>query len=108
MNHKVLTLTGAAQSLLTAFGAAEPPGGANDPQCGFISFQAGAANANPFFIGGPGVSATDYGVRIPVPAESVPAAPFVFSGGPNVGARLSRAFVIGTADEVVHILYDWM
>jgi hypothetical protein len=108
VEHRVLTLTGAAQSLLTAFGADEPPGGANDPLCSFLSLQAPTDNSNAVFVGGSGVSATDYGARIPVPVTNIPEVPFVIAGGPNVGVRLSQVFVIGTADEAVHILYDWM
>lgn len=106
-DHKVLTLNGSAQALLEGFGAGEPPGGANDLQCGFISVQAGTANANPFFIGGPEVSDSDYGVRIPAPTDGEPVAPFVISGGPSVGVRLSRCHVFGTDGEKIHILYDW-
>ncbi len=107
LQHAVLTLDGTAQSLLSAFGAAEPPGGANDPACTFIALQAGAANSNAVFVGGPDVSASDYGARIPIPVTTIPEVPFTFPAGYGV-VRLSSVWVIGTNAEVLHILYVWL
>lgn len=102
--HKVLTLTGAAQSLLSAFGVGDQAG--EDPACSFISLQPGPANGNPVGVGGPSVAAADYGVRLPASAGGVPPAPYIFPGahGP---VRLGTVYVVGTAGEKLHIFYVW-
>lgn len=97
--HQVITLTGAAQRLVTSF--TDPnPGGADDPLCDEITIQADAANANPAFLGGAStVSSTDYGIFIPIPAVSVPAAPIVLRGH----LRPSMIWVIGTNTQKLRI-----
>lgn len=80
----------------------------NDKPIHSISLQAGAANGNPVLIGGPGVTTTDYGVRIPAAVAGVPAAPYIpsdfFRPGRN---KLSDIFCIGTANEKLHMLVDF-
>ncbi len=108
LNHKVLTLSGAAQDLLDAFGLNSPIGGADDVACSFISLQPGSANANPVEVGGPAVSLTDYGARLPAANAGIPPSPYVIEPGGSAGVvRLSSVWVIGTVGEKLHILYQW-
>lgn len=97
--HKTITLTGSAQRLVTSF--TDPaPGGADDPLCDEITIQAAPANANPAYIGGDaGVLSTDYGIFVPIPATSVPAAPIVLRGH----LRPSMIWVIGTNTQKLHV-----
>lgn len=108
IQHFNLTLTGAPQNLLTA---ATPATGtsvaaqtANRPLRA-IHLQAAGANSGAIFVGDDAqVSSTDYGVRIPVPATSVPAAPFSFGDFESGPLKLQDVWVIGTGDDVLHIL----
>lgn len=107
--HQTGTLSGSAQSLLALFfGAAEPVGGPNDVAVSSLNVQADTGNSNVIYFGTAGVSATDFGFEIPIPTAGVPAFPYVTGpfdrGGPF---RLSEIHVIGTADEILHVLYIW-
>lgn len=94
--HKVLTLSGAAQQLAAAL---DLPG----VRVRSISLQAGAANANPVFLGGPEVSATVYGVRLPTPVTNIPAAPYMLEDA-DESTTLENWYVIGTSTEKLHVL----
>ena len=97
--HKVLTLSGAAQRLVSAF-TDTTPGGADDPLCDEITLQAGSANAAVVRVGGnSGVAAGDYGIVIPIPTATVPAAPIVLQGH----LRPSMVWVIGANTEKLHM-----
>lgn len=71
-----------------------------------ISIQADPANAAVVYLGGEGVndvSNTDFGVIIPIPVSTVPAAPFVleFEDG---GIELGDYYVKGANGEKLHLL----
>jgi hypothetical protein len=91
--HLVLTLSGSAQALTL-------------PQkVRWVSLQPGAANANPVYIGGEGVSSTDYGTRIPVSSGSVPPPPHVIAEFSDGTTQLSDIYVLGTNTEKLHVHY---
>lgn len=95
ITHAVMTLDGTAQAL----SAGIPAGGSIRS----LSLQPGAANTNAVFVGGPGVSATVYGVRLPVPVTSIPPAPFLLE---DLEGKMSleEVYVIGTNGEKLHLL----
>lgn len=96
VSHKVLTLNGSAQQLSAELGLA-------GVRVKMLSLQAGAANAAPFYIGGPLVSASVYGVRVPIPVTNIPAAPFMIEDD-DESTSMDDWWVIGTNTEVVHCL----
>jgi hypothetical protein len=108
--HDSGNLSGSAQSLLALlFGAGEPVGGENDVPCNLLMLQADDGNSNEIRVGvGTGLSATDWGLWINAPATSVPDRPLVIGpfdrGGP---IKLSEVFVLGTANEDLHVFYVW-
>jgi hypothetical protein len=105
IRHYVVTVAATAAPLSDVLPNTDP---VNDKPLHSISMQAGAANANPVFIGGPGVSTTDYGVRIPAATGGVPDAPYIpsdfFRPGRN---KLSDIFCIGTAGQKLHLFVDF-
>lgn len=96
VSHKVVTLDGTAQQLALAI---DMPG----VRIRSISMQPGAANAAAVFVGGPGVTASDYGVRLPASAAGVPAAPYVVEDS-DESTRMDDWYVIGTDTEKLHLL----
>jgi hypothetical protein len=105
IRHRTGTLSGSAQNLLALLFPAAPTA-ANDFACTYIALQADPAAAAAIFVGEEGVTTTDYGVRIPIPATSVPAAPFAI--GPSAGeapVKLSSIYVVGTAADKLHVLF---
>lgn len=96
VSHKVLTLSGSAQQLASELGM-------EGVRIRSLSLQAGAANAAPVFVGGPGVSASVYGVRIPTPVESVPAAPYMIEDA-DESTEMKDWYVIGTDGQTLHVL----
>lgn len=100
MKHYDITLTGDAQHLGVGLTEAE------DLPFRELLLQPQGDNANPIYVGGDdGVTTSSYGARIeagdgsdvpPVPLKLGP-----YEGGP---LKLSRVWVIGTADEVLHVL----
>jgi hypothetical protein len=97
LSHYTLTLTGGAQRVSTVMNQAD------GVRIRKISFQAGAANAAAVYIGGPGVSDTDYGVRIPIPVSTVPEAPYLYED-PDEGLTLGNIYVFGANTEKLHLL----
>lgn len=98
MFHRTITLTatGTKLSALASLQAQE------DVPLQSLTIQADGANANPVFLGGSGVTITDYGIRIPTPSGGVPAAPVFYESG-NRPVKLSEVFVVGTPGEKVHV-----
>jgi hypothetical protein len=96
VSHKVLTLNGAAQQLALAL---DMPG----VRIRSLSLQAGAANTHAVYVGGPAVSDTVYGVRLPIPVESTPAAPYMIEDF-DEGTELKDWYVFGTNGEALHLL----
>jgi hypothetical protein len=108
LRHGTLELTGVAQRLLDEISIDAPAGGMHDIAGVWISLQPGAANSNPIYVGDSTVSATDYGVQLRAPAQGLPPDPFVIApGGPAGLLRPSNCYVLGTAEEVLHILCVW-
>lgn len=97
MKHYTVTLAAAAQSVATALGLTA----STDIPFRTLTFQAGKANTNDAFVGGSGVTTTDYGIRLD-PGDTAP--PVVVGAYDTGGLKLSDVYVIGTADEKVHIL----
>lgn len=71
----------------------------------FIALQADAGNAGAIFVGGTAgtLSSSDYGIRIPVPVTSVPAAPIQI--GPHPGLlSAGEIYIVGTTTDKLHVL----
>lgn len=109
IQHFNLTLTGAVQNLLTAATAATGTSvaaqTANRP-LRTLHLQAGVGNAGVIYVGDDDqVSSSDYGVSIPIPVTSIPAAPFTVGDYSGEGPlKLQDFFVKGTANDVLHVL----
>ena len=89
--HRVLTLAGSAEPL-SSLGKVR-----------WLSLQPGGANSNPVFIGGPGVSSTDYGTRLPAASGGVPPPPHVIAEFYDGALSAQDIYVYGTAAEKLHI-----
>lgn len=92
--HFTLTLTGVAQVLPTSV----TPGAVR-----WLSMQPDAANANPVYLGGTGVTAANYGTRIPAPVAGVPPPPHIIGEFQDGMVRLDAFYVIGTNTEKLHL-----
>lgn len=103
--HKTVTVTAAATNVASLLGIAA--GSSTDVPLESILLQADGGNANPLFVGGPGVTTLDWGVRIPTPTANVPAAPVEFSLMVRP-VKLSEIYVVGTAGEKLHVCgFTW-
>jgi hypothetical protein len=108
VKHYSLTLSGSAQSLaavLPTFVAGQQTG-PNELSWSWLSLHAGASNSGVVYVGGQGivVSSTVYGFRIEVPVSSVPPAPSIVELGGGGSIRLSEWQVLGTSNDILHIL----
>lgn len=101
IRHYVLTTTGSAQLLSTALSGALP----NPIRT--ISIQPFGTNAAASYIGGAGVSSTDYGVRMEAGAAGIPPAPFVLGEYTPAWLKLDELYVNGTNNEKLAILVDY-
>lgn len=107
IRHAVLTLDGTAQQLSAMLTPNLPAKDVGQPGLIQIWIQPGGTNANPVFIGGPGVTTTDYGVRLNAAAAGVPPAPFSLCDHlphPKF-VTLADVYVIGTGAETVTVLW---
>jgi hypothetical protein len=103
--HKTVTVTAAARSLTSLLGLQDSD--ALNVPLQTLTLQADGGNSNPLFVGGPGVTTSDWGIRIPTPAASVPAAPQEFSLMVRP-VKLSEIYIVGTAGEKVHVCgFPW-
>lgn len=105
LKHYTLTLTGAAQALSDVLAEPVRDQDKHKPLRG-LSLQPDPANTGPVYVGAAGVSATDYGVRLPAPVSSEPSAPWqppVDAGAQGVHT-LGGIYVIGTENEKLHLL----
>jgi len=99
--HLTVTLTGVAQRVSDSL--VDPTvGGMQDIPFRQWAVQAGAANANPAFLGGAGVTNADYGIRVPTPVGGIPDPPIVLGGFDTGPSKPSDVYVIGTLGEVLH------
>lgn len=73
-----------------------------------ISFQGDPANANPIYVGGENatVSSSSWGWLIPAAVAGVASPPLIYDIGPP--AKLTDFFVLGTANQILHILVQEM
>lgn len=99
MDHRTATLTIVGTSLKALLGLTD----AEDVPYEHLTLQADGANGNPVFIGGPGVTTTDYGVRLPASAAGVPHWPPMWYELTARPVKLSEIFVVGTAGEKLHV-----
>jgi hypothetical protein len=95
-DHYVVTLSGSAEALT-------PPGRLGDARIRWVSLQPGAANSNPVYVGGPAVSATVYGTRLPAASGGIPPAPHVIAEFEDGAVQMADFYVIGTAAEKLHV-----
>ncbi len=104
VKHFTLTLTTGTQRLSAVFGDFNASGAQGSEVCwSVLSLQADAANTGPVYLGGYGtvLSSSAWGIFLPIPASSVPAAPVIIT---EPGAiRLDEWTVIATAGEKLHI-----
>jgi hypothetical protein len=117
--HGSGTISATARSLLDIIFSGVAPtaqipqpaqvGGPNDLACNFLSLQPDGGGANAMFVGGSSATTTsNYGVRLPAPAAGVPPAPYVLGAWSDKGpVKLSNVFIVGTAGETIHVLYDF-
>lgn len=94
--HYTVTLTASARSVKAALGLTE----AQDLPLVDVTAQPGKANTNDAFLGGAGVSTTDYGKRLD-PADTQEPYDVCHSG--IVSIKPSQIFLVGTAGDIVHI-----
>lgn len=101
--HRTVTLTGSAQQLIAGLNT---DAAANIP-IREITFQADGGNGAAVLVGGSNsVSTSDWGLSIPAGAAGVPAAPLKL--GPYAWSgpmKLGDFWVIGTADQKLHVSY---
>lgn len=97
VKHYTITLSASA----TNFSAADAARA--DVPIISIDIQADPANANAAFIGGPGVTTTDYGTRISVPVSGVPDPPYPMGSGAKGKITLSDIYAVGTAGQKLHL-----
>ena len=107
--HFNLTLDGTVQRLSNAL-PDNTVGGADDEALRVISLQPEGGNADPIFVGGgrkaaagASLSSTDYGFRLEAATATIPPAPFILGEFETGPIRLSEFYVLGTADEILHI-----
>lgn len=100
--HFALNLTGAAQSLASAFVDPKDPR-ATGPIT-WLSIQSLAANSNLVYIGFAGdvLSSSNYAMRIEIPVTGIPAAPLIIEGQI---ISLDKVFVLGTLNEDITVGY---
>lgn len=100
----VFTLNGSAQRL----GVSSPPSSGEfgtDLRLREISLQPRGTNSNPVYVGtGSDVTSSNYAVRLPAPSGAIPPAPFILGEFEDGSVTLGDFWVIGTADEHLHIL----
>lgn len=96
--HLSVTLTGSAQQLTLP-----QTGGKRTPIRG-LGVQPRPAGANPVFLGGPGVTTTDYGVYVPGSVSSIPPAPLIINEMTAGSTDLEDWYIVGTLAEVVSVL----
>ena len=88
-----VTLTGSAQALPITY-----QGGIR-----WVSLQPGEGNVNPIYVGGVGVTALNYGVRLPAPAAGIPPPPHIIGEFADGTVSISDIYVIGTLNEKLHL-----
>lgn len=94
VHHVTVTLTGAAQALV-------PQSGSNPTiNCKEVQIQ-GESGGAAVFIGGIGVTTTDYGQTIA--ATSV--TPVILRPNGGHAINLASTYVIGTQNNKIHVLY---
>lgn len=97
--HTRVTLTGAAQQLVTPAAYASEIG-----RC--LILQPAGENDNPIYVGGPGVSSSAYAFRLEAgDASNIPPAPFMLGEAVAGVVALQEFWVLGTQNEVLHIGY---
>lgn len=103
--HFTLTLDGTVQRLSSVLPGATADKVAQEQSWSYMALQADSANAAVVYVGGypTVVSSSDFGMVVPIPATSIPAAPLVIQPG-NGSIRLSEWTVKGANAEKLHIL----
>jgi hypothetical protein len=96
MVHYTVTVSAAAQSIAQALGLTA----AQDIPLAEVQVQAGKANTADTFIGGAGVTTTDYGIRVD-PGDTAPPIPLLQGCG-IATVKPSTVYFIGTAGHLLH------
>ena len=96
VSHFLVTLTGSAQALGASIDAGVVKG---------LAIQADPGNSHVVYVGGANVavSSTNYGILIPIPVTSIPAAPTLLQFDSGFFS-LNQIYVIGTNTEKLRIL----
>lgn len=84
------------------------PAGTSPTSYKLITLQADPSNSGIIYVGGANhgadVSSSQYGLSIPVPVTSIPAAPIVLPIAPAQGIDLAQLWIAGTDDDILHVL----
>lgn len=100
--HKTVTVTAVATSIADLLNLSD----AEDIPLQSLSLQ-GGTGAAAIFVGGPGVTTTDFGIRLPAAAAGVPSPPerFEYYARP---VKLSEIYVVGTPGNLLHVCgFTW-
>ena len=104
VRHFDLVLDGSVQRLSSALAGS----GIDEVQAKYLALSADADNSGVIYLGGwpQTVSDSSYGLRIEIPVTSIPPAPTIVELSQGV-ADLSEWQVLGTDQDVLHILAKW-
>lgn len=108
-----ITLTGNAQNVADSFAAPAATAvsvpstdrALKDAACRTISLQQDAGNTHIVAVGADNtVTTSAYGLGLPIPVGAALPAPIILGAYDQGGIRLSDLWIIGTANEKVHVL----
>src|SRR3990167_4438700 len=94
--HMVVTLSEVAEALPVLVEATG--------RLRWMSIQPGAANADPVYLGGAGVTAANYGARLPAAVAGEPPAPFIIAEFDDGQMYPTDMYFVSTVGEKIHIL----
>lgn len=101
--HATVTLSGAAESLSSILTALGWVSGTYEPGMRAVWLQPDGANNAVIYVGGAGVTNTDFGFRLEAGATGIPPAPFSFGEMAERQLYLSEIYVLGTAAQKLHV-----
>ena len=107
LDSRTLTLSGAVQQLAQMIATAE---GTSLDEVGQrpvreLQFQPDGGNSDPIYLGTrAAMSTSDYAFRLEGATGGIPPAPFMFELS-HGGIKLRDLWILGTLDEVIHVLW---